>query len=229
MNFIQWLTVLGVLTGSAQADILFIDLNISSKEVAAAREAAKLRGEELIVLPNVSDQLRKEFAPISGPAHEAEDRKERTAAIYQSLLNQVSKHDSPELEKKIDLARTEKEKANTDYEIKKYAVDDFVKAHPEIAFKSQDLERVLTEIQKKSATDPRRALTSLIYSSHHESNIWGYAHDSHMALSEIIGPIQAHHLGGQLKSVYGWACYSNTKSELENWRKEFPSLNVVAG
>ena len=45
----------------AFADVLFIDLNMSSKEIDAARRGAAARGEKLIVIPNISEQARKKI------------------------------------------------------------------------------------------------------------------------------------------------------------------------
>ncbi len=52
--------LLVVFTVAARADIVFIDMNNVDEEINAAREAAKKRGEKLIVIPTKRDRLRKD-------------------------------------------------------------------------------------------------------------------------------------------------------------------------
>jgi hypothetical protein len=47
--------------GAARGVIFLVDLNHSSLELRAAREAAARRGDELVVLPNIPDPLRLEY------------------------------------------------------------------------------------------------------------------------------------------------------------------------
>ncbi len=55
---------------SAQADVLFVDLNNSPTEVEAAERAAEARGERLIVFPELSDetlhQIKAARAMVTG-------------------------------------------------------------------------------------------------------------------------------------------------------------------
>lgn len=57
------LTIL-LFSSSVYADILFIDMNNSSKEIDAAKRAAATRGEKLIVLPKLPQEDQKELAKV---------------------------------------------------------------------------------------------------------------------------------------------------------------------
>jgi len=66
----------------AYSDILFVDLNINNKEVAAARKAATERGEKLVVYPELSSEVRSEIEKLKSVKKKASDEEKDLFKVY---------------------------------------------------------------------------------------------------------------------------------------------------
>lgn len=189
---------------AARADVLFIDLNYSQSEVAAARVAAEARGEKLYVVPGMPEKFQPQFAQIRKESSEASIAKARACGAkgdLDSCTNATARLKSIE-------ARDE--------ELQKQ-----VPKMDESAMLSRELGKL--KAQKVN-------LTSLIISGHHtDKEYYGVLAD--LDEEEIEKAFLANKpVADNVRSLYLWGCYAATTDDfLKGFKKAFPSVTMMAG
>ena len=79
---------------SAKADILFINLHMSSSELKAAQEAAALRGEKVIVIPDAPESVRTEYGSLTQKLdklqkQKSSDKRDQDIEVVQKQLEPI--------------------------------------------------------------------------------------------------------------------------------------------
>ncbi|MGK5083458.1 hypothetical protein WDW37_09130 [Bdellovibrionota bacterium FG-1] len=90
----------------AHADILFIDMNGSAREVSAAREAASARHEKLLVFPDLPDEVRREMAVLRTMIATAKKGSTASISAHERVLalSRQYSQSMPNLEKVLQAA-----------------------------------------------------------------------------------------------------------------------------
>lgn len=184
----------------AYADILFIDLNFSEKEVATAMKAAKLRGEKLIVYPSVPDSDRKKLMKMRDEIIKVSKQKDKAV--------NGSKEKEDLITKKIELEDSrDKFTASKGYD-----------------YTPQSLSSLIEKYNKKN-----NGFSSMIISGHSgDLNFLGDAGTIGISkLKEMIAKYPD--AFGEMRSLYLWGCYTTTKSKIKSWKETLPNAYVIAG
>jgi hypothetical protein len=208
------LPLIAALTSSlARADILFLDYNISSNEVRAAREAATQRDEKLIVLPAIPQSLRNEVDVLKGKIARSEAQEAQLAHLAGRNWLPESK-----LASVMDQSAQAADQTTALYAQAKGLLEGKSITTQDIA---EAIERTETE---------GRAITSLVISGHsYGDNFWGLT--SKGVTPKEIETIFSEHsrMRAELRSLMLWGCYSNTPSRAAIWREAFPLTSVILG
>lgn len=185
---------------SARADILFLDLNLSIKEIVAAKQIAKLRGERLLLYPERSTALQSE---IEAQRTRVEDLKAKLEACRASTGN------CEHLGKLMD---TENRKLQA-LTSKIGRVD------------GEALSRIVESLASEKA-----AISTVVISGHSGGagfgGIFGSFEIEHVRAAfanfpDMLQPI---------RSILLWGCYTGTFYNLHTkWKNDFPSVRMVAG
>jgi hypothetical protein len=95
----------------AGADILFVDLNISTLELEAVRSAARLRHERLVVIPEISDKTRAKIAVLQHQAAFLDP--DRDTEKFSMILDRIEKlaGEFTDTENEIEVAVQDAERA----------------------------------------------------------------------------------------------------------------------
>lgn len=201
---------------TVRADVLFLDMNMSSKEIAAARKGAEARGEKLIVLPLISESSRKIIETAQGKVYQhsgflatrcGQDTQGRTdlAKVNPALYNQCEQAKEKEHAAKDELTKLKKQH-----------------------LKPLDQNSLQQELKKLK--DQGVNLTSLVISGHdgHGSffGVNGYftATDFGKAFKENAP------LGNNIRSLALWGCDSaGPNDSIYQWQPMLPNLEIIAG
>jgi len=182
--------------------VLFVDFNNAPREVSAAREAAARRGDRLVVLPNLSGEVRGEYDRLLLQIPRLEQqlvalggRNARTAARFD------------ELSRTLQQAREQRSRLRRQNEITPQAI-----------------RTALTAIQQSGDR-----LETLILSGHSSGrSYFGDFGDLNTdELQTLLAPTSGQ--PSTLQSLYLWGCYTNTLSETLDWRARFPQLQMILG
>ncbi|UYL10723.1 hypothetical protein B9G69_009060 [Bdellovibrio sp. SKB1291214] len=188
----------------AQADILFLDLNGNPKEIEAAKAAASKRGEQVIVIPEVTKELATKQAELLAKTQKANEdylRKGCSSGNANSAAcSGVSK-----------------------------ALNDAMANENEFRQKNQlnpeTLDKALRGLKSQGVN-----LSSLVVSGHdgngHFGGTFGDLTDKNLAEAfQKNAP-----LGDSIRSLALWGCYTANLSSLSlYWKKAFPQVEVVVG
>lgn len=204
------LSLLIGLATEARADILMLDLNLSYSEVQAAREAAHERGENLIVIPEIPEPIRKKHAALANQILRQETR-------IKALKETLKEKEQPEaplqeriahLSSEVDTARQEQSKLIL----------------PEMQMSDKMLEAALQRIEGQGGR-----LSNLVISGHSGgSTFWGSAgrvfrEGIHSVFEKFPKSRES------LRAIHFMGCYSNTPETSLWWKARFPSLKVLVG
>jgi hypothetical protein len=182
------------------ADILFINLNLSNKELATALKAAKERGEKLRVIPEVLpddtlkiEALRNEISSLELKKKNPNEKDIAKKTLYSDKLD--------ELNSQLSVIT------------KKYIVD------------NSHLDNILTEFDN----NPKVQLSSLIISGHHSKYFFG-DNSSELDYEKLEETFNNHPEAiKNLKSIYLWGCYTLTKKRVVFWKRVVPSAYILSG
>lgn len=188
----------------AFADILFLDLNNSPKEIVAARRAAEQRGEKLIVLPQFSraqvsqmNHLRAEMAKTSRQASQA-CLFGRTPQCRQSS-------------------------AQSSESVKKY--NEALSKLPRINKKS--LNQSLAQLKSQNVK-----LSSVVVSGHDgNGSFFGVNASEDIKDVDLAAAFRSNSpVADDVRSALLWGCYTTNMGSLEfNWKGVFPNAQMIAG
>lgn len=185
----------------ARADILFLDLNNSPKEIEAARASAKKRGEKLVVLP----------PPVATLTRQREQEKLKQAENLQNQMLEYCKADDPGPE-------------CTD-------LNEQVKAtNEELYGRTSQFSVAMLEKELEAREASGEYFTSIVLSGHdgtgefHGDN--GRVTDFELAVAMEKFPKQKQAVRG----LHLWGCYTTTiGSVVTNWKKHFPQISLLTG
>lgn len=195
----------------AYADILFIDMNNSSKEIQAAEKAATTRGEKLIVLPRLSLDDQKELAKIS-----------KELQIEKSKLRKLGCAASEEEMESMDNIP---EDCNNRYG----RLYDLEKQKEKITQKNFLNKNNLSK-EIKAIKNSGVKLTSLILSGH-DGNGHFFGENADLSEETIEEAFKKNPpMGNNIRSLMLWGCYTANLSSLTgNWKKMLPNVEMIAG
>lgn len=187
---------------SVLADILFVDLNNSFKEVEAAKRAAEKRGEKLIVLPAIPAETQKKIQSIENNLRTIENKMEKLGCADTN---------SKDCEKLYD--------EGTELGEKKRA---FFKSY---RLTGKELGQALKSIENKKSQ-----LSSVVFSGH-DGNGMFMGELGGFKEAEIAKAFsQVPQLKKGVRSVMLWGCYTANMGALNHWwKKSFPDAEVIAG
>lgn len=202
MSKISYIFILCFYVSIAHADILFLNLNLSTKEVETAQKAADARGEKLIALPQVSDEDQKKMNSLKNDIKKIQFNL-NTKNIKSNQKSVVS---SEEL--KLGSLVEELNAVSSKYKIDSGTLEDILKKYEE---------------------DKKTKLTSLIISGHHSLNFFG-ENGSELRYDDLENIINKYpEATKNIKSVYLWGCYSLTKKQVVFWKRAIPSSYILSG
>ena len=220
MNFGPFLFFLCAATAfasSARADILFIDLNYSYKEVIAAEQAAAARGEALLTIPNIPAEQRKTLSAIKSQLDAAEFSQRKAAEANQAFRKKGGSPDSPR-GKALQQALTESSQSVEQHR---------AQFHRTSAPFRMGLDIIKKVISANSKRNP--GITSIVISGHYSSgHVHGY-------LGEFEEEELIEHLASKngrlpyLRSIYLWGCYAATIKNIKMWRSAVSTLQLFGG
>lgn len=184
----------------AQADVLFLDLNNSPKEIEAARAAAKKSGRAFKVIPDPAPAMRQKATFLT----------QKGAQLFRKFERNC-KGPAPECEKllaAIEQVRFEKSELVSKMQFDKNKLRDF-----------------LAERERSG-----KPLSSIVVSGHdgtgHFSGDFGGVGDKELA--ETLEEFPSTKNG--LRSLHLWGCYTTSPGSLMlNWKKHFPNVSLISG
>lgn len=199
-------TFLAVLIASSvsRADILFIDVNNSKEEVAAALEAAKQRGERLIVIPKVREELQERLTEAEKQLADAK-RAEKSACSGGS----GSSANCQEAKRAVSSASAK--------------VKEVEKSLPQL--NAKNLKSVLSKLNKSGVR-----LSSIIISGHDGNRLY-YGRLGELNEREIEEAFKANRaMCENIQSFYFWGCYTATTDDfIRGWKSGCPNVSMIAG
>jgi hypothetical protein len=218
-----------VLSPSARADILFIDMNENTQEVAAAQAAAKERGETLVVIPNIPtdvrarlDQLKTQEQPYLDKegvlVQQGEELYKQQVKIknpsasetaaYQAKLDTLSKESTAILAQATPFDNQIQAILNTDtYHVTAAKID-----------------QLLTQYDQQG-----KQFDSIVLSSHHVAYFYS-DYGSNLEEGDLTALIAAHpKQQAGIASVYFWGCYNGSAPTMMAWKGTFPNAKVMVG
>lgn len=222
---------------NANADILFIDTNNTPEEVAAARAGAEARGEKLVLFPTRTPEQQE----ILDQIHKIELQKERIRkpvyAAYRKMdaarrqLEREKSSQSPN-PKRVETLTNEMNTFNqkmlqankdTKAEVQKL-VDKQIALQNKVVIRKEDLQKFIASYQNRA-----EKITSIVFSGHHDfekySGYLGVLDKADVTEAFKKNPS----LMKEVRSIYGWGCYSATVAEIEWWSREFKGLQLIGG
>jgi len=196
----------------ARADILFLDLNVSESEVAAARRAAKVRNEEVHVIPEIPSAIRKQIWALD----------------HRVYLNQQK---TKSLRKKAGALAPESAKAKqmlAQIESLEQEIKDLLSTRGKVAEtvrkNEKDIDREIRDLQNSGIQ-----FTSIVVSGHSNgTHIFGsLAHLSEDDFGLLLKKNTALH--SRLNGVYLWGCYTGTRKSTLTWKDKLPTAEIIMG
>ncbi len=187
---------------SVLADVLFIDLNTSPKEVQAAERAAQKRGEKLIVLPEIPSSVQKKLGVLNNDLQKVESQIRK-----KNCEMTVSKECDDLLSKETQLNN---EKRSLTHRLK---------------IGPSELTKALKRIEKNNIQ-----LTSVVFSGHDGNGVFmgtagGFREPD---IAEAFDAVPRLKKG--VRSVMLWGCYTANMGALNHWwKKTFPDAELIAG
>jgi len=188
----------------ARADILFIDVNNSKEEVAKAYEAALQRGEKLIVIPKVREELQERLAEAEKQLASAK-RSERSACSGGSS----SSAQCQEAKRAVSSATAR--------------LKEVEKKLPQL--NAKNFKNVLSKLNRSGVR-----LSSIIISGHDGNRLY-YGRLGELNEREIEAAFKANpEICESVQSFYFWGCYTATTDDfIRGWKSACPNASMIAG
>lgn len=200
-------------TSPAFADIVFIDLNGSEREIIAAREAASARGERLIVVPELTSKERAVLSQFQSKSKALETRIKKLEEQQNSPAGGTA--DSTN---RLILAKAELElltqKRNETFSSR--------------AFSIEKLESTIAALD-----EAKRPVTAMVISGHSNGyTLWGdLSLNNGTVRPSDIGELAKRYPGAMssLRSLMLWGCYTGTAGSTFTWKSTLSQLKIIAG
>lgn len=196
----------------AQADILMADMNGSYSEITSVREAAVIRGEKLIIIPETPEDIRKQSWTLTTEMTILKNQ-------YEAKLDKMAKYKTTDAQyKKLDSEYQDLTKKYNEKEVKQKKL---VSAYQ------------LTDINMpaiiKKLSDKKYKFTSVVMSGHSGgTSIWGI--NGSISLDPFFKELEKYPaMSSGIIGLYGSACYMMAPGYVNNWVKTMPSLDVCYG
>ncbi len=183
--------------------MLFIDTNLSLKEVEVAKKGACDRGERFVLHPDgeLADKARRTFYNFL------------TKEEYYN--NKCKNSDTPACDKLYDEVEKLKETMD-DYDFEEYEMT------------SDNIKKALASVKDSKAT-----ISTLIVSGHDGGGeISGDYIKGAFTKSEFFEVYDEVYSGEEkkdLSSILLWGCYTGTYSEATDWKSQFPNAKAIVG
>ena len=190
------------LTTSAHATILMIDLNLNLNEVRAAREAAHFRGENLVVVPNLSDEKRVHLHHLGSKIEDIGSE----ISSYEVNGKSVPSALRVELQTLTEEMDTEREQ------------------HP---LGIPEIYGAISQIENSD-----ELVDAFIISGHSNGSLYtgSMAGNHRFTLSDLEYIFNNHPRSKTaLKSIYLWGCYTQALYHSIWWKQHFPRTPFVLG
>lgn len=192
-----------ILAPTASADVLFLDVNNSPREIEAAQKAAEKSGRKLVVIPDVDAETRSRISELQRELDRVQDQKIR--------LCTKSGRNTPDcnsITEKFNSIRAEKDRLQEENKISPSLIE--------------------REIAKRASEN--KPFSTIIISGHDGtgefSGTFGEITDQEISSVLAKYPTQAN----SLRSLHLWGCYTTSPgSLLNNWLHYFPHLSLVSG
>jgi hypothetical protein len=185
------------------ADILFLDVNDSEKEVLAAKEAAKKSGRKIVVVPDVDENTKKQLRSLN--------------AIVENLQNKRNDecHDS---------GYESDECQNLEIELSKKQ-EEVVELQDKVQI---NVEKIRDVLKKREETNS--PFSTMIISGHDGtgefSGVYGNITDE--AISKLFASFPKQ--SKAMRSLHLWGCYTTSPASLlNNWLHYFPNTALISG
>lgn len=201
ITLILLLILYAVKAHSAEDYVLFIDMNNSSLEVKAAREAAEKSGRKLLVIPELPEKDRKTLVRLAEQTNAAKKQYQKACAGPK-----VDKAACEEKSKLYEEASNKKSKFADQFKLTSERLDQFLAANKDKSF------------------------SSVVISGHDGtgsfSGEFGQLSDTYVA--EALGKYPS--LRDSIRALHLWGCYTTSPgSLLLNWKKNFPHTSLITG
>ncbi len=186
----------------SRADILFIDINNAQEEVAAAQEAARQRGEKLIVIPKLRADVQERLTKAENEVASAK-RRERSACANSSSS------ECQEAKKAVSTANAR--------------LKEIERSLPQL--NAKNLKAVLSSLSKQGTR-----FSSIIISGHDGNRLF-YGLLGELNEREIEEAFSANpKLCENAQSLYLWGCYTATTDDfIRGWKSGCPNISMIAG
>ncbi len=201
--FFYFIIFLTLPLSEARADVLFIDVNNSPKEIEAAKKAAEKSGRKLVVVPDVDPETRAKIGALQLETEKIQDQKIRVCT--KSGRNTP---DCLKITEKFNNIRDQLEVLQGENRISSSLIEE--------------------EISKRAKEN--KPFSTIIISGHDGtgefSGTFGEITDQEISTLVAKYPTQAN----SLRSLHLWGCYTTSPgSLLNNWLHYFPHLSLVSG
>lgn len=201
--FIYFIIFLALPFSAARADVLFLDVNNSPKEIEAAEKAAKKSGRKLVVVPDVDKETRARLNDLQRRSNDIQDQKI-------DICTKAGRNtpECAQITEKYREIRTAFEALQAEHKISPSLIE--------------------AEIAKRAREN--KPFSTMIISGHDGtgefSGVFGEITDQEISGLIAKYPTQAN----SLRSLHLWGCYTTSPgSLLNNWLHHFPHLSLVSG
>lgn len=235
------------------ADILFIDLNLSTKEVATAQKVANERGEKLVVFPNISKEKKEEITKLYAVNEKLNKKTDDLDDIFykktQPLNEKIGDIDAKlhELygnkeanQKKINILESQKtslkQKIDAIFEkmdievakIEKTIEENQVKMDAALGEYTDNAgDQIINEISNLVNTNN---FSSVVISGHHSGTYFSDTlKNISLGFEEFFKIFSNKEKSQAIKSIHLWGCYGNTPAEISQWKSILPNLAYTSG
>ena len=237
----KWIVLFSIFISAAStvcsADILFIDTNNAPDEIEAARKAAVIRGEKLIVIPARTPEQEKILMKMREIENEISHVNAGEYTAFRDMDQvrvQLSKeralpHPDPIRIKKLE------DQENL-YSQKMGEEANKVQGKTEVLeAKEAALKNTVTVSVKELQTlvdsykGKKEKITSIIFSGHHDFSSYSGVLGT-MDKTDVTNAFKSNpSLYQGIVSVYGLGCYSATPAEKDWWLQSFPNIKILGG
>ncbi len=188
------------LATSAGANVLFLDMNNSPKEIEAAQQAAKKSKRQLVVYPEVPDSVRTKITNAD----------QKIAKLIRTRDKKCKKMDS-------DFCKNLNEEIGTN-----------LKGREELAKPYKISKEGLTEFLKKQKA-AGMAFPSLVISGHDGTGSFS-GHFGRLGDLELANILNDSEMANDVRTIHLWGCYTTSPGSLMlNWKKHFPNISLFTG
>lgn len=182
------------------ANILFLDMNNSPKEIEAAAEAAKNSKRELVVYPVVPTKVRSEITAIDGKINKLmRTRDKKCKKMDSDFCKKTADEIGAKLKEREEMAKPYK-------------------------FSKESLLAFLEQQRKEGKVFP-----SVVVSGHDGTGSFS-GHFGRVGDEELAKIFEEADIHQDIRTFHLWGCYTTSPGSLMlNWKKHFPNISLFTG